>query len=119
MQIQQLKLQGEFSAKLRILEDDLLNELSNSTGNILENEQLINSLELLKLESKDISIAMNESHQIMEQITDVTQSYDGLASRSSKLYFMMQSISKINMLYDYSLQFFMDTLKKVLQCPPL
>jgi dynein heavy chain 1 len=36
-----LKLQGEYLLKLRTLEDDLLNKISEQTGNILENEPLL------------------------------------------------------------------------------
>jgi dynein heavy chain 1, cytosolic len=43
-----LKLQGEYVVKLRELEDDLLNKLSNVSGNILENEPMILTLENIK-----------------------------------------------------------------------
>lgn len=42
-----IKLQGEFRVKLRELEDQLLNELTESEGNILQNNKLIQTLEIL------------------------------------------------------------------------
>ena len=89
LRIQQMKIQGEYAAKLRSLEDELLDELSNSEGNILDNEQLINTLERLKVESKEVTQAINDSEQIIEQIQEVTSQYTDIAYRSSKLYFSM------------------------------
>lgn len=50
-----LKLQGEFQARLRELEEQLLRELSSVSGNILENDAIIVSLERLKREAADVS----------------------------------------------------------------
>ena len=47
----QLKIQGEFRIKLRLLEDQLLESLSSSTGNILDDEKVINTLEKLKIDA--------------------------------------------------------------------
>jgi len=64
--INQLKIQGEFRVKLRLLEDKLLDSLSNSTGNILEDEKVINTLETLKVDASQVTKAMDESGRIME-----------------------------------------------------
>jgi len=64
--INQLKIQGEFRVKLRQLEDKLLDSLSNSTGNILEDEKVINTLETLKVDASQVTKAMDESGRIME-----------------------------------------------------
>ena len=50
-----LKLQGEFKEKLRQKEDDLLDALNKSKGEILENDELIQTLESLKKESGEIA----------------------------------------------------------------
>jgi dynein heavy chain 1 len=41
--------------KLRQLEDQLLNELTESEGNILQNNKLIMTLETLQSEAKEIA----------------------------------------------------------------
>jgi len=50
-----LKLQGEFRVKLRLLEDKLLNELTESEGNLLQNNALINTLETLQKEAAEVA----------------------------------------------------------------
>ena len=54
-----LKLQGEFQARLRELEEQLLRELSSVSGNILDNDTIINSLERLKTEAADVTKQVN------------------------------------------------------------
>ena len=51
-----LKHQGEFKEKLRLAEDQLLDALNNTKGEILENDELIQKLESLKSEAAEIAI---------------------------------------------------------------
>jgi len=46
-----MKLQGEYIVKLRELEDKLLDSLNNVKGSILEDENVIKTLEKLKSEA--------------------------------------------------------------------
>ena len=50
-----LKLQGESKEKLRMSEDQLLDALNNAKGEILDNDELIQTLESLKAEAKFIA----------------------------------------------------------------
>lgn len=52
--------------KLRTLEDDLLNKISEQTGNILENEPLLKTLDTLKLQADEITAKMAESDVVLE-----------------------------------------------------
>lgn len=49
-----MKLQGEYQVKLRELEDSLLEALSNTKGSILEDEDVIKTLETLKKEATHV-----------------------------------------------------------------
>lgn len=50
-----LKHQGEFKEKLRLAEDQLLDALNKTKGEILENDELIQKLESLKKEAGEIA----------------------------------------------------------------
>lgn len=89
LRVRQLKIQGEYAVKLRLLEDQLLDQLSNSTGNILENEKLINTLDRIKVDATEINKAIGESEKVMAQIETVTSLYADLAYKSSQIYFTM------------------------------
>lgn len=105
-----LKLQGEYRARLRKLEQDLLTAISVSEGNILENEQLIKTLETLKLESSDIETKMAHSEQSFEEIRAVELKYTPLAKTASKLYFSLESMRELDDTYLFSLRFFLRLL---------
>lgn len=61
-----IKLQGEFRVKLRELEDKLLNELTESEGNLLQNDKLIKTLEKLQSEAKQISEEVEKADETMK-----------------------------------------------------
>lgn len=110
-----LKLQGEFIVKLRQLEDDLLNQISSSKGsNILENDEMIQKLENLKKESSYIEEEMSKSEAVLQEIQEVISQYVVLSNISSKLYFLLQKTENINLMYQYSLKFYMNIVKKIL-----
>lgn len=109
-----LKLQGEYIVKLRELEDALLNALSNVTGNILDNIQVITTLETLKAEAAVVTKEMEESNVVMDEVKNVTRTYEPLAEASSKMFFAMGSLSQIYFLYQFSLGFFMEIVYTLL-----
>ena len=113
-----LKLQGEFIVRLRELEDDLLNKLSNIKGNILENEEMIKTLETLKNEAKKVMEDMSKSDQVLKEVESVTSEYLELADISSKIYFSLQAMGQIYSFYQFSLNYFMNILLKVLTADP-
>lgn len=70
-----LKVQGEFKIKLRNLEKSLLTALSQTEGNILDDDKIIGTLETLKKEAADISLKVAETDVIMGEIMQVSESY--------------------------------------------
>ncbi|CAD8134930.1 unnamed protein product [Paramecium octaurelia] len=109
-----MKLQGEYIVKLRELEDQLLDSLNNSRGSILEDEKVIQTLEKLKKEAAVIVQEMKQADTIMNEVMNTTHSYVPLANTTSKIFFSLTSLANIHYLYQFSLQFFMDTIYNVL-----
>ena len=85
----QLKLQGEYNVKLKELEENLLNELAQVQGSILENEQVIKSLETLKQQAAQVTSQMEQSDKILQEIDKVSNEYLFLSEASSKIYFSL------------------------------
>ena len=109
-----LKLQGECKVKLRELEDSLLDALSKSEGNILENNALISTLETLKKEAAAIAAEVEKTEDTMKEIELVSNHYLPLANMTSRIFFTLDSMSQINFLYQHSLQHFMEYIFAVL-----
>lgn len=109
-----LKLQGEYKVRLRSLEHKLLNAISNAQVNILEDEQIIGTLEKLKTEASEVTQKMKETETVMVEIQTATEKYSPLATACSRVYFSLDSLSEIHFLYHFSLKFFFDIVNDVL-----
>ena len=110
-----LKLQGEFMLKLRKLEDDLLIQLNSSKGNLLDNVELINKLDNLKKEATEVQEKMDNSENVLAEVERETNLYRPLSSYSSKLYFAMKTFNEIDTFYQFSFDFYMDIIIKLIK----
>eukprot|EP01061_Rhynchopus_euleeides_P030593 TRINITY_DN5081_c0_g1_i1.p1 TRINITY_DN5081_c0_g1~~TRINITY_DN5081_c0_g1_i1.p1 ORF type:complete len:4809 (+),score=2467.50 TRINITY_DN5081_c0_g1_i1:97-14523(+) len=109
-----LKAQGEYLMKQRMLEQQLLEEISKAQGNILENDVLIKQLEVLKQTTTEVKEKLEKTDETMEAIKKVEKQFRAVADGSSKLYFMLQQLPDLNPLYQFSLSHFMGILNDVL-----
>ena len=109
-----LQLQGEYQARLRDLEEQLLISLSSVQGNILDNDNVMNSMEQLKREAQAITHEISQSDAVMNSIRESSCIYQPLSQACSQLYFILDSLHHIFFLYRYNLHFFLDILHAVL-----
>lgn len=112
-----LQLQGEYQARLRDLEEQLLISLNSLQGNILDSDAVMNNLEQLKTEAASISQEINQSNEIMESIRESSRIYQPLSLACSQIYFILDSLHHILSLYRFNLQFFMSMLNSILLLP--
>ena len=113
-----IKAQREFKIQLRQLEEDLLNAL-NSEGNLLENDKVMSRLEEIKKKSHDISIEVSKSEDIMRDLETTMNEYEPIATKSSRIFFALDTLEIIHYLYRYSLAFFMDVLNYIINSKEL
>jgi len=93
--------------QLKEMEDTLLRELADATGNILENEDLIRTLEVTKRAAGEATDKLAASQITQEEIETVRQGYLPTAARGSILFFSMSGLGQINEMYQYSLASFL------------
>ena len=108
-----VKLQGEFRTRLRHLERSLLQALNEASGNILDDDSVIETLETLKAEAADVSRKVAETELVMQEVETVTSQYLPLASACSAIYFLLDQLSLINHFYQFSLTFFQNVFEYV------
>merc|ERR1719242_2108633 len=111
----QLKLQGEFKVRLRELEDQLLDALNSIAGNILDDENVMTTLETLKSESEKIKVMAEETEEALERVEETCVLYQPFARACSKLYFTLDKLSKVHFLYQFSLSQFLDIVDYILK----
>ncbi|KAI9815391.1 MAG: hypothetical protein M1826_002067 [Phylliscum demangeonii] len=109
-----IKLQGEFNVNLRRLERKLLQALNESRGNILDDDNLIESLEVLKREAAVISQKMAETEGVMAEVEAITLQYKIIAQSCSAIFAVLGQLHQLNHFYQFSLRYFMDIFHSVL-----
>ncbi|KAJ6102543.1 hypothetical protein N7486_004970 [Penicillium sp. IBT 16267x] len=109
-----VKMQGEFKVHLRQLEKRLLQALNESRGNILDDDNVIETLETLKKEAGEISKKMSETEGVMSEVETITQQYSIIARACSAVFAVLEQLHHINHFYQFSLQYFVDIFNSVL-----
>ncbi|KAH9922687.1 dynein heavy chain [Amylocystis lapponica] len=113
-----MKMQGEFRLRLRTLEKLLLQALNESTGNILDDDKVIDTLETLKREAAEITRKVEETDIVMREVEQVTAEYLPLAQACSAIFFILEQLNLVNHFYQFSLRFFLDIFDYVLHQNP-
>ncbi|XP_062407923.1 dynein cytoplasmic 2 heavy chain 1 [Sardina pilchardus] len=110
-------LQQEEDMKIQLaqLEESLLETLATAKGNILENKDLIESLNQTKSSSALIQESLSESHRLQASLDQERDAYLPLAESASKMYFVITDLSKINNMYRFSLASFLRIFQRALQ----
>ena len=110
-------LEQERSLKIEIgkLEKKLLEELASSSGNILENVALLNSLEETKSKSMAIAESLRESSRLKDSLEKERGAYRLLAEKGTQVFLLLKDFSIVNHMYAFSLQEFMKVFQSNLK----
>uniref|UniRef100_A0A8C6NK20 Dynein heavy chain ATP-binding dynein motor region domain-containing protein n=1 Tax=Nothobranchius furzeri TaxID=105023 RepID=A0A8C6NK20_NOTFU len=109
-------LQKEEDKKIQLaqLEESLLETLATAQGNILENRELIDSLNQTKASSALIQGSLVESHRLQASLDQERDAFLPFAESASKMYFVITDLSKINNMYCFSLASFLRLFQRAL-----
>lgn len=110
-----IKLNGEYKAHLRELEENLLLSLSKSDASILEDNDLVTTLETLKSESQEIQDKMKETFNVMNMVEKISEKYYPLARLCSYIYAVLSSVGKLSPFYRFTLNYFLQIVEVVLK----
>ncbi|XP_012153033.2 dynein heavy chain at 16F [Megachile rotundata] len=106
--------------QLLSIEDRILTLLYSSGDDILDNEDLIETLNDSKETSAIIATRLIESEATEEKISVAREKYRSIANRGSVLYFVVANLAVIDPMYQFSLKYFnqifnivIDTSEKV------
>uniref|UniRef100_A0A3P9C2G1 Dynein axonemal heavy chain 6 n=1 Tax=Maylandia zebra TaxID=106582 RepID=A0A3P9C2G1_9CICH len=93
-------------SQLKDIEDRILKLLFTSKGNILDNEELVQTLQESKVTSEAIKHRLEEAEATELMINSARERYRPVATRGSVLYFVVASLSEIDPMYQFSLKYF-------------
>lgn len=100
--------------ELKELEDKILYMLSNSQGNILDDEELINTLSQSKATSDEVSKKVQEAEETEKTIDETRELYRPVAIRSSILFFCISDLAVVDPMYQYSLSWFIGLFQRAM-----
>ncbi|PSN45379.1 Cytoplasmic dynein 2 heavy chain 1 [Blattella germanica] len=114
-----LRQEEELKLKLDQLQEILLHELANAQGDILQNKDLLASLNEAKVSSTAIYESLSESSHLQAELNQECDVYRPLAEFGSTLYFVVTDLGKLNNMYQFSVSSFMRLFQKALIGPKL
>ncbi|OQR83321.1 dynein heavy chain [Achlya hypogyna] len=98
--------------KLVDLENEILRLLSAAKGSLLDDESLVNTLNASKSTSEEVSSQLVVSEETERKIDAARMGYVAVAVRSSTLYFVLNDMTKVDPMYQFSLDSYVDLFKE-------
>uniref|UniRef100_A0A1I8GGQ9 DHC_N2 domain-containing protein n=1 Tax=Macrostomum lignano TaxID=282301 RepID=A0A1I8GGQ9_9PLAT len=109
-----LKINNE-RAKLKAIEDNILKMLYESEGNILDNEELIKTLNDSKITSAETTKKLAEAEITEQKISAARSKYIPVAERGSCMYFVVANMAEIDPMYQFSLKYFKNLFNNTIE----
>jgi len=110
-----IQQQNGFKIKLKELEQGLLRQLAESKGDILEDIELIESLEFSKKLSTEITEKVEIAKITEENIKIASEFYRPAASRGALVFFLLNELYKVHSFYKFSLDSFIIVVKRAIR----
>lgn len=113
-------LEDEERLKIQLseYEKSLLEALAKSTGNILENKPLIESLNQTKEKSSQVESALEESKNLQISLDQQREVYRSFAVIGSNLFMIFGDLLKMNNMYQFSLSQFIKLFNRSFETRP-
>ncbi|KAL4479549.1 hypothetical protein ABPG72_018535, partial [Tetrahymena utriculariae] len=92
---------------LQRLDQNLLERLINSQGNLLDDMELMDVLKNTKTQAKDVAAKLIDAETKTKEINEKREQYRPVAIRGSIIFFTIIEISLVNWMYNSSLQQFL------------
>ncbi|XP_014262519.1 dynein heavy chain 10, axonemal-like [Cimex lectularius] len=103
---------------LKQLEDSLLRELATSTGNMLDNPDLVQTLDDTKSNATEVQSKLQMGSKTKADIEKLRNSYRPVAQRGAILFFILSDMSVVNPMYQYALNAYLDVFSHALRKTP-
>jgi len=88
------------------LQDKILDMVANSRDDILEDRNLKIALDESKIQSVQIEETLKDMENTMKQIELIRDQFVPVATRVSRLFFVLTDLINVDPMYQYSLEFF-------------
>ncbi|XP_068610937.1 dynein axonemal heavy chain 10 [Brachionichthys hirsutus] len=108
---------------MKNLEDSVLRELTTFQGNLLDNADLIDTLEETQSKKKEVSEKLKLAERTSQEIDALRECYRPAAKLGAILFFVLTDLAQVNTMYQFSLSSYLEvfdfSLRKSLPDPDL
>lgn len=101
-----IRTKAENQKRLVDLQDRILNQIANSSEDILEDRELKASLDESKVQTVQIEATLKDMEQVMKQIDLIREWFSPVALRVARLFFVLADLVNVDPMYQYSLEFY-------------
>ena len=98
--------------KLIELEDQILRKLADSKGSLLDDVELVHTLQVSKVTAAEVAKQLETAKETEGKIDLARDGYRDAAIISSIVYLVLSDMSKVDSMYQYSLDAYSDLFKK-------
>uniref|UniRef100_A0A4W3IMR6 Dynein axonemal heavy chain 1 n=1 Tax=Callorhinchus milii TaxID=7868 RepID=A0A4W3IMR6_CALMI len=99
---------AKMKKELNDIEDQILNRLSSSEGNPVDDVELIKVLEASKVKAAEIKMKVTIAEQTEKDIDTTRLQYVPVAVRTQILFFCVSDLANVDPMYQYSLEWFLN-----------
>ena len=100
---------------LTATEDRVLCLMSNAQGNILDDEELINTLSASKATSVEMAAKVEEMARTEAEIDATREQYRPVAEHAAVLFFAIADLTLVDPMYQYSLAWFITLFERCIE----
>ncbi|XP_071830856.1 dynein axonemal heavy chain 1-like isoform X2 [Apostichopus japonicus] len=97
---------AKMKQELKEIEDKILERLSSSEGNPVDDVDLISTLEASKIKAQEIKAKVIVAEQTEREIDETRSQYIPVAVRTQLLFFCTTDLANVDPMYQYSLEWF-------------
>ena len=112
--IQIMEANAENAKRLKQVEKDILDIVSGSGSDILDNDNALNTLQEAQKMSVVIEQQIAASKITEEQINNFKEGFQPVAARAALLYFCVADFSVIDPMYQFSLMWFVNLFRNAI-----
>ena len=101
--------------KLLDLEDAILSGLQSATGSLLDDEELVSTLQQSKVTATEVTEQLVVAEATEQKIDEARENFRPVSTRAAILYFVLNDLAAVDAMYQFSLDSYVDLFEQSIE----